>query len=107
MAKVIIPEYLEKEIDKKFKGEAVKIFEMMFSLRDNPKKGKPVGQIGNVAIRELKYKSFRFYFIVDAFRVRFYGVEELHDLLIKFIRMSDKNSQQKVIDEVKEFLRKG
>jgi len=106
MAKVIIPEYLEREIDRKFKGEAVDIFELMFSLRDFPKKGKLVGRVGNVAIKELKYKSFRFYFIVDAYRVKFFGVDELHDLLIKFLRMSDKKSQEKVIEEVRDFLRR-
>ncbi len=70
------------------------------------KKGKGIGRVGNIAIKELKYKSFRFYFIVDAFRVRFYGTHELRDLLIKFIRMSDKNNQQKVINEVRDFLKR-
>ena len=35
------------------------------------------------------------------------GIEESKDLLIRFVRMSDKNSQQKVIDEIMEFLRRG
>jgi len=34
-------------------------------------------------------------------------VEELKDLLIRFVRMSDKKSQQKVIDEIGEFLKRG
>ena len=33
-------------------------------------------------------------------------IEELKDLMIKFVRMSDKKTQQKVIDEIKEILRK-
>lgn len=105
MARVIIPDYLEKEICKKFRGESKKIFELMLSLGDNPLKGKLLAVINNFAIKELKYKSFRFYFLVDSFKIKFVGIEELHDLLIKFVRMSDKNTQQKVINEIKEFLR--
>ena len=32
--------------------------------------------------------------------------EELSDLMIKFVRMSDKKNQQKVIEEIKDVLRK-
>tara|TARA_Y100000310_G_C20552278_1_gene748689 strand:- start:72 stop:392 length:321 start_codon:yes stop_codon:yes gene_type:complete len=103
---VIIPYELEKEIYKRFKGESVKIFELMFSLKEFPKKGKFVGKIGKIAIKELRYKSFRFYFLVDAFKVKFLKLDDLENLLIKFIRMSDKKNQQKVIDEIKDFLRK-
>ena len=35
-----------------------------------------------------------------------FSKEELIDLLIRFVRMSDKKSQQKVIDEIKIFLKK-
>jgi len=105
MAQVIILENLEREIDKKFKGESVDIFELMLSLENFPKKGKLIGNVGSIAIKELKYKSFRFYFFVDAFKVKFLGVDELEDLLIRFVRMSDKNSQQKVINEIKNFLK--
>lgn len=106
MAKIKIVESLKDEILKKFKGEAEDVFELMRSVGDFPKKGKLVGRVGNVAIKELKFRSFRFYFIVDAYRVKFLGIDELHDLLIKFLRMSDKHGQQKVIDEIREFLRK-
>lgn len=78
----------------------------MFSLKDNPKKGKVITQVGGVLIKELKYKSFRFYFITDGFKIKIIDIGELNDILIKFIRMSNKKNQQKVIDEIKELLRK-
>ncbi len=106
MARVEIAKNLKGEIFKKFRGDSVKIFELMMSLRNSPKKGKFLGNVGNVAIKELKFKSFRFYFITDAFKVRFLGVDELEDLLIKFVRMSDKKRQQKVIGEIRDFLGK-
>lgn len=105
MAKVVITENLEKEINKKFKKESIKIFEFMHSLKDNPKKGKAVGKVGGIVMKELKYKSFRFYFITDGHKLKVLGTEELKDLLIKFVRMSDKKSQQKTIDEIKSVLR--
>jgi len=106
MAKVIITKDLEKEINRFFKGEAVEIFELMNSLENSPKKGKELAKVGNILIKELRYKSFRFYFIADAFKLKFLEINELKDLLIKFVRMSDKKSQQKVIDEIKNILRK-
>ena len=105
MAKVIITEKLEKEINKKFKRESIEILELIYSLEDNPKKGKPLGNVGNIIIKELKYKSFRFYFITDGFKLKLLKSEELTDLLIKFVRMSDKNSQQKTINEIRKVLR--
>ena len=105
MAKVIITKKLEDEINRKFKGESVKIFELMFSLKENPNKGKELGQIGGILIKELRHESFRFYFITDGYKLKILAKEELDDLLIKFVRMSDKKTQQKVIDEIKEILR--
>ncbi len=106
MAKVIITKKLEEEINKKFKGESVKIFELLYSLKENPKKGKPLGQIGSILIKEIRYESFRFYFITDGYKLKLVNNEELVDLLIKFVRMSDKKEQQKVIDEIKNILKK-
>ena len=105
MAKVIITKSLEKEINKLFKKESIKIIELMKSLEEYPKKGKPISQIGNIAIKELKYKSHRFYFITDRYKIKLLDVSELKDLLIKFVSMSDKRSQQKVIDKIKRVLR--
>lgn len=106
MAKVEITKSLEKEINKKFKSESVKIFELLYSLRENPKKGKPIGQVGGTVIKEMRYKKFRFYFITDGYKIRVFNIEDLNDLLIRFVRMSDKKSQQKVIDEIKVILKK-
>ncbi len=105
MAKVIVTKNLENLINKKFKGESVKVFELIYSLRDNPKKGKPISQVGSILIKEIKYESFRFYFITDGYKLKVLDINELTDLLIKFVRMSDKKDQQKVIDEIKTILR--
>ncbi len=75
------------------------------SIKENPKKGKLIGSVGNIIIKELRYKSYRFYFITDGFKLKFLKLNEVNDLLIKFVRMSDKKSQQKVIDEIKKVLR--
>jgi hypothetical protein len=106
MAKVIITKKLEEEINKKFKKESVRIFELMYSLKESPHKGKELGQVGGILIKELRYGSFRFYFITDGCKLKFLGKEELDNLLIKFIRMSDKKTQQKVINEIKDILRR-
>ena len=106
MAEVIITESLKDEILKKFKEESKKIFRLMYSLKKNPKKGKEIGQVRGIIIKELKYEKFRFYFITKGFEVKFLGIKDLQNLVIKFIKMSDKKSQQKVIEEIKDILRK-
>jgi hypothetical protein len=105
MAKVIITKKLEEEIHKKFKGESVKIFNMMCSLEKSPRKGKIVGQVGGIIIKEIRYGSFRLYFITDGYKIKLLGKDELSSLLIRFIRMSNKKTQQKVIEEIKYLLR--
>lgn len=106
MAKVEIIRSLFDEIQKKFKSEAHKIIDLLETLEENPKKGKPIGQIGGIVIKELKYKNFRFYFITDGFKLKVMDIQELTDLLIRFVRMSDKKTQQKTIYEIKNILRK-
>jgi hypothetical protein len=106
MAQVIITERLKEEIEKMFKGESVKIFELMLSLGNSPHKGKFIGQVGGIVVKEIRYGGcFRFYFITDGYKLKVLGQEELKGLLIKFVRMSDKKDQQKVIDEIKYVLR--
>ncbi|MFH1607661.1 MAG: hypothetical protein ABIA78_00860 [archaeon] len=104
MAKVEIIEALKNEILKKFKGESADIFRFMKSLGDNPHKGKLLGSVAGVVIKELKYKNFRFYFIADGYKLKVFSEEELTDLLLKFVRMSDKKAQQKTINEIREIL---
>ncbi len=106
MAKVIITKRLEEEVNKIFKKQSTMIFESMKELEGKPHKGKPVGQVGGTVIKELRYEGYRFCFITDGFKIKMLQKEELDDLLIKFVRMSDKKTQQKVIDEIKSILRK-
>jgi hypothetical protein len=104
MAKVEIVRSLFEEIKKKFKEESHKIIDLMESLNDNPHKGKPLGNIGGIVIKEIKYGSFRFYFVTDGYKLKFFDQSSLADLLIMFVRMSDKKDQQKTIDEIKKVL---
>ena len=104
MARVVILTTLKDEILKKFKGEAKIIFRQMYSLEQNPNKGKSLGNVGGIVIKELKYKSFRFYFITEGFKLKIMDESYLVSLLIKFVRMSDKNHQQETINEIKKIL---
>ena len=104
MVKVTILETLKDEILKKFKEESKIIFRQMYSLEINPKKGKLLGNVGGIVIKELKYKNFRFYFITDGYKLKIMDESKLVDLLIRFVRMSDKKDQQQTINEIKKIL---
>ena len=106
MARVLILPELVRQIQKVFRKRAFKIYSMMEDLEKNPRKGKPLGHIGKIVIKELKYESFRFYFIADGTKLKLLTDYELKRLLIKFVRMSDKKHQQDTIDEIKLILRK-
>ena len=106
MAKVEIADSLAKEIKKKFKSQSHEIVDLLRTVEDNPHKGKIVGNVGGLLIKELKYEGLRFYFIVDGHKLKFYSREQLSSLLIKFVRMSNKKSQQKIINEIREVLLK-
>ena len=105
MVRIVIAESLYEEIEKKFKQEASEIFDLMENLKDNPKKGKLLSSVGGIVIKELKYKSYRFYFLAEGYKLKFLREEDLVDLLLRFVRMSDKKEQQKIIDEIKYILR--
>ncbi|MEK6813019.1 MAG: hypothetical protein AABX86_02815 [Nanoarchaeota archaeon] len=105
MAKVEIVHSLLDEMQKKFKGEAHNIIDLLETLEQNPHKRNVVGNVAGIVIKELKYKGFRFYFILEGERLKVFSSELLTDLLIKFVRMSDKKNQQKVIEEIKHILR--
>ena len=104
MARIEIVESLFEEIENKFKKEASKILDLMDSLKENPKKGKLLGTVGGIVIKELKYKNYRFYFITDGFKLKCLREEDLIDMLLRFVRMSDKKHQQKTINEIKHIL---
>jgi len=102
MIKIEIIKSLVLEIKKKFnKSEANKIIDLIQSLENNPKKGKLIGNVGGIVIKELKYKNFRFYFLADGYKLKYLGKKDIIDLLLRFVRMSDKKRQQKVINEIK------
>lgn len=105
MAKVIITELLEEEINTRFKKESVEILSLLRMLEDNPKKRKEISSVGKILIKEIRYKKFRFYFITDGYKIKFLKTEALKNLLIKFVRMSEKKDQQKIIEEIKHVLR--
>jgi len=105
MAEVSITKSLKKEIFRKFKEESIEIIKHILTLENQPKKGKILSVIGGIVIKELKYKKFRFYFITDGHLIKFGTQDELATILIKFVAMSDKKDQQKIIDEIKNTLK--
>jgi hypothetical protein len=106
MVKVIITENLYRDIAKKFSNtEANKIIDLLETLEGNPTKGKEISSVGKILIKEIKYGKFRFYFITDGYKIKILKADELKDLIIKFVRMSDKKSQQQTIEEIKIALR--
>jgi hypothetical protein len=105
MAIVVVTRDLKREINKRFKKEAIIVFQLFKTLKTNPKKGKLLSQLNNVAVKELKYKKFRFFFLVDAYAIKFLSREDLENILIKFVRMSEKKDQQQVINDIKRILR--
>jgi len=105
MAEVIITEDLRKKIDQKFKAESIKIFKLLYSLKENPHKGKELAQIKGILIKEIKYESFRFYFIVEGYKIKILDEKNLINILIKFLAMSTKKGQQETIEKLKGLLR--
>ncbi len=105
MVSVEIVPSLEEEINKHFKGNSVNVLRHLKSLEGSPNKGKALGHVGGIEIKELRYEGYRFYFITDARKIRVFSQETLTDLLMRFVRMSNKKDQQKVIEEIKHILR--
>ena len=105
MARVVITKRLESEIRRRFQNESIKVFKLLLGLRDNPKKGKTLGNVGAIVVKEIRYGKYRFYFVADGHKIKYLKSEELTDLLITFVRMSGKKDQQKTINEIKLVLR--
>ncbi|MEK6962943.1 MAG: hypothetical protein AABX70_00850 [Nanoarchaeota archaeon] len=105
MAKVEIVESLFVQINKKFKQQSVEVLHHLKSLESSPHKGKELGILGGMVIKEIRYKGFRFYFITDGFKLKCLDKGHLIDLLLRFVRMSDKKHQQEVIAEIKKVLK--
>ena len=104
MARVEIVDSLKKDVLKKFQRESKVVFRLMRSLEENPRKGKELFNVGGIVVKEIRYKSFRFYFFTDGFKLKCLGSNDLIDLLMRFVRMSDKNHQQKTIEEIRKVL---
>ncbi len=106
MAKVIITKALFREIKKQFStSEARVILDLLESVGKQPRKGKALGHVGGIIIKEVKYNKFRFYFITDGHQLKFGSADELAVLLIKFVKMSSKKDQQKTINLIKDILK--
>jgi len=105
MAKVVITKALREEIFSQFKAGSESIFRRMKELESQPTRGKPLGNVGGIVIKELKYDKFRFYFITDGHVLKFGSSDELAALLIKFVKMSDKKDRQKIISSIKDILK--
>lgn len=105
MPKVLITNALREEIFSKFKASSENIFLRMKQLEADPKRGKSIGNVGGIVMKELKYEKFRFYFITDGHIIKFGTEDEIARLLIKFVRMSEKKDQQKTINTIKNILR--
>jgi hypothetical protein len=105
MAKVIITQELFRDIQKTFSStEANEIIDSFESLAQNPQKGKTLSSVAGILIKELKYGTYRFYFITDGHVLKAGTMEELAALLIKFVRMSEKKDQQKIIESIRSTL---
>jgi hypothetical protein len=106
MVIVLIDESLVKKLEKRFnKKELHDIKKLFLSLEDNPLQGDMLYVFGNVVLKEKKYGSFRFYFIHSRNILIIKDVDLLKEEIIRFIEMSKKNDQQKVIDKLKVMLR--
>ena len=106
MVIVIIEKSLVKKLEKKFKPKELKEIKSLFlSLQENPFQGDLLYTFGSFVLKEKKYKSFRFYFIHSHKILIIKDIDNLKDEIIKFIEMSKKNDQQKVIDKLKEMLK--
>ena len=105
MARVEITRALLDEIHDTFKAESADVLRKIKSLEDNPHKGKKLGTVGGILIKEIRHEKWRFYCITDGHKLLTRSHKELLDLLLRFVRMSDKKTQQATIDEITTVLR--
>ena len=107
MARVLIERSLLREIKKRFaRTEAHRIIDRMERLQAHPKSGKPLGVVGGIVIKQIKYRSFRFFFISESDAIRCVDERTLVDRLLSFVRMAHKKHQHETIEEIKNVLRR-
>jgi len=95
-----------QEFKKNFsKQEAKNIVKKLIETRLT--QGDLITQIDNILIKERKIKTHRFYFVQQYRRIQILTKEEIKQHLLQFIALSKKNNQQKIIDKVKEDIKKG
>lgn len=101
MVIVVITKSLDKDLKKRLsKDEYYKVKDLFHSFKKEPYKGDVLHVLGNVILKEVRYKTFRFYFLTSNAMLKFIASADLEKELIKFIRMSKKNDQQQVIDDI-------
>ncbi len=105
MVKVLITRALREEIFPRFRAKSAEIFLRMKQLEEQPSRGKALGNVCGIVIKELKYEKFGFYFVTDGHVLKFGSADELSGLLIKFVRMSGKKDQQKTLDSIRNILK--
>jgi hypothetical protein len=107
MVIVRIDNSLVKKLEKRFNKKELKELKKLFiSLQDNPYQGNMLYAFGNFVLKEKKFKTFRFYFLHSRKILIIKEVTKLKDEIIRFIDMSKKNDQQKVIEKLKEMMNK-
>ena len=105
MINIIITNNLKTEAYKTFKKDSMRVYSLIETLRKNPNKDRVLGHVGHMSIRELRYKNFMPYFILDGRRLDLFNKDKIKELLIKFIAMSKKHNQQRTIGEIKDILK--
>lgn len=77
----------------------------MKSLENNSSKGKSLFIFKGIELKELKYKSFRFYFIKEENKITVFSDDNIDSVILTFLDMSKKDDQQKIIDSLKLFIK--
>lgn len=107
MVVVRIDKPLVKKLEKRFsKKELRELKQLFLSLQENPYQGDLLYAFGNFVLKEKKYKTFRFYFLHSRKLLIIKDVDELKDEIIRFIEMSKKNDQQRIIDKLKGMMKR-
>lgn len=76
--------------------------DLLLKLKDIvPTDGSFIARIGNVVLKEKKLSTFRFYFIYDNKQFLLLDEDELKRLIIRFIDVSKKNDQDRVITKLR------
>lgn len=107
MVRVVIENSLVKKLEKRFsKKELRELKQLFLGLEQNPFQGDVLFVFGSFVLKEKKFKSFRFYFLHSKKLLIIKDLDVLKDELVRFIDMSKKNDQQRVIDKLVQMMKK-